>query len=399
MWCNENRQTFDDLRYIGGRHRDFFRVMMTDAHDKDVTRMKKELEVVVLLVFDMSKLSKERDEPLEESSWLIRIMGQRPSKKKIPQESWDKFALEVVGRTDRRHRSGSSSFTTMSGTGSMSGTSNKPTTKTQSIDPAQSDPAQPPLPNLETLARVFNSLKITESTSDPCPSTHSASRTASEDLSAVVISPQAEQSNTSVEGRPVSEQGATIQLPAGDVPKPMPPVSSLPPFIATQEHIKSSDSTTTSNTVKPPSILKSPQHKKEISSLPSKRPIPRRPIPRSRKKLDLVQDSRLETKFQSDGVCNTYTISNAESGQRLVKKEVKWIQGEKLGQGGFGSVWLQKCVSGEDEGRHRAVKEIVKAGSAGRGEIDYYRELEAIAKFSNARVCLFLSIFIVRRAY
>ncbi len=65
------------------------------------------------------------------------------------------------------------------------------------------------------------------------------------------------------------------------------------------------------------------------------------------------------------------------------------------GVGGFGSVWLQRRFRGTDAELVdvRAVKEIRKpvqlnrpASSKASGAIDYTRELEAVAKFSHAKV-------------
>jgi serine/threonine protein kinase len=46
---------------------------------------------------------------------------------------------------------------------------------------------------------------------------------------------------------------------------------------------------------------------------------------------------------------------------------------------------LEKCQSGNREGNLRAVKMIRKAPSSAK-EMSYYRELEAVAKFSQSRV-------------
>ncbi|KAK6835190.1 hypothetical protein PG987_009884 [Apiospora arundinis] len=56
-----------------------------------------------------------------------------------------------------------------------------------------------------------------------------------------------------------------------------------------------------------------------------------------------------------------------------------------LGRGAYGIVYLEKCITDNTDGhkqRRRAVKEVLKCVATGE-ELDYVRELEAIAKFSN----------------
>ncbi|KAK4221320.1 kinase-like domain-containing protein [Podospora fimiseda] len=56
--------------------------------------------------------------------------------------------------------------------------------------------------------------------------------------------------------------------------------------------------------------------------------------------------------------------------------------GEELGRGGFGTVWLQRCRKGPKEGQLRAVKSIRCSGGAVSPSSECVRELEAIDKFS-----------------
>ncbi len=60
----------------------------------------------------------------------------------------------------------------------------------------------------------------------------------------------------------------------------------------------------------------------------------------------------------------------------------RWQVTEELGKGSFGIVRLEKCTSGPATGQVRAVKELVKRAAVA----NYYRELEAIAKFSQYKV-------------
>lgn len=81
--------------------------------------------------------------------------------------------------------------------------------------------------------------------------------------------------------------------------------------------------------------------------------------------------------------------SDPSSGRRLVTRSEHWQPHKRIGRGGFGSVWLEKCSQGRQgssvqDAAVRAVKRIDLDTQL--GSIDYNRELEAIAKFSHARV-------------
>jgi serine/threonine protein kinase len=97
---------------------------------------------------------------------------------------------------------------------------------------------------------------------------------------------------------------------------------------------------------------------------------------------DLIQDSKLETKFLPGETVHTYHEPDPTSGQRLVSRSEHWQRQREIGGGGFGTVWLEKCTKGGNRDIEvRAIKEIKIAR-----QINYYRELEAIAKFSHRKV-------------
>lgn len=100
---------------------------------------------------------------------------------------------------------------------------------------------------------------------------------------------------------------------------------------------------------------------------------------------DLVQVSKLDTRFHSDpeSIQHVKYVSGSTSRQRRIHKEEYWNRERGLGHGSFGIVWLERCVQGDTKGEVRAVKGIRKLESG-----DYYRELEAIALFSHAKVSL-----------
>ncbi|CAH0056128.1 unnamed protein product [Clonostachys solani] len=102
---------------------------------------------------------------------------------------------------------------------------------------------------------------------------------------------------------------------------------------------------------------------------------------------DLVRDSKLETAFAPNGqVVHVSYATNPRMRRHRVRKEEIWERQSELGSGAFGRVWLEKCAKGDDIGKLRAVKEITKLQRQSRSsEIDYNRELEAIAKFSHKK--------------
>jgi hypothetical protein len=108
---------------------------------------------------------------------------------------------------------------------------------------------------------------------------------------------------------------------------------------------------------------------------------------------DLVRDSQLETHFLPDW--NTETVHTHQeldptSRWRQVSRSEHWQRQKKIGGGAFGTVWLETSSKGVHNIEARAVKQIeINQHSK---QIDYNRELEAIAKFSHQKVRLHHSI-------
>jgi hypothetical protein len=100
---------------------------------------------------------------------------------------------------------------------------------------------------------------------------------------------------------------------------------------------------------------------------------------------DLVQDSRLDVEIHDGCAVQIYFEADAESQDRPKPKMEVWSQVKQIGGGGFGSVWLEKCTSGRQEGATRAVKRLA-IKQTGLRDASYVRELETIAKFSQERV-------------
>jgi serine/threonine protein kinase len=109
---------------------------------------------------------------------------------------------------------------------------------------------------------------------------------------------------------------------------------------------------------------------------------------------DLVRDAKLET-TAIDGAVTCHVVLHRDSGRRQHRAEEIWERKEKIGSGTFGVVWLESCLSGRKKGTLRAIKEVVK-NDLTRNPIDYGRELQAMAKFSNEKVrCFKPSQFLV----
>ncbi|KAF7512426.1 hypothetical protein GJ744_001361 [Endocarpon pusillum] len=98
---------------------------------------------------------------------------------------------------------------------------------------------------------------------------------------------------------------------------------------------------------------------------------------------DLVRDSRLRTEFRDSITIHSY-LEIDEIGGRFSREEY-WKTERFLGCGGFGQVRLEKCVAkGAMQDSFRAVKVMNKPLDPSLS-LDFNRELEAIAKFSNDR--------------
>lgn len=108
------------------------------------------------------------------------------------------------------------------------------------------------------------------------------------------------------------------------------------------------------------------------------------------KQSDLILDSKLNTRFESEFTVHIYRQVSTGSERRLVvQREEYWRrQTSPIGSGAYGSVWLEKCEHGQQEVEVRAVKEVSTRPLRSGRQVDYSRELEAIAKFSHHKVSL-----------
>ena len=102
---------------------------------------------------------------------------------------------------------------------------------------------------------------------------------------------------------------------------------------------------------------------------------------------DLVLDSKLETRFESGYIVHSYQqVSNDSERRVVVQREEYWRPIEHIGSGAYGSVWLEKCVQGHQDVELRATKKVSRRPLRSGREIDYSRELTALARFSHDEV-------------
>ncbi|KAH8161060.1 hypothetical protein CIB48_g7180 [Xylaria polymorpha] len=98
---------------------------------------------------------------------------------------------------------------------------------------------------------------------------------------------------------------------------------------------------------------------------------------------ELARDSHLVTRMTSD-----YCVHFFAETPTVTRKEV-WKRTKRIGAGGFGTVWLEKCIEGQESGndKYRAVKVLRLPSSAQAQDAiaQCGRELEALAKFSQRK--------------
>lgn len=110
---------------------------------------------------------------------------------------------------------------------------------------------------------------------------------------------------------------------------------------------------------------------------------------------DLVLDTRIQVEFRHN-VTYRHTVESKVSTARHVRRRQRkdtWQVERVLGRGSYGTVMLYKCLTSEGPAELQAVKRIEKA-VVSKG-IDYYEELEAIAKFSQKKVSPLLAPYIL----
>lgn len=98
---------------------------------------------------------------------------------------------------------------------------------------------------------------------------------------------------------------------------------------------------------------------------------------------DFIEHFKLETQWHEDHTLHVSYRSVRSRGHQKLRIEDRWYRKQKLGQGAFGTVWLETNSDGAD----RAVKEIGRDHGFS-SLVDYKRELLAMAKLSKVRVGL-----------
>ncbi|KAI8628209.1 kinase-like domain-containing protein [Xylariaceae sp. FL1651] len=106
-------------------------------------------------------------------------------------------------------------------------------------------------------------------------------------------------------------------------------------------------------------------------------------MPPSQPLSDLVRDSKIETEVSDTYTQHTFYRSGNSARERLVRRVERWVRETSLGKGAYGTVYRERCEQRGSQ-KLRAVKEIKKYVVVGE-EVDYTRELEAIAKFSHPK--------------
>lgn len=107
---------------------------------------------------------------------------------------------------------------------------------------------------------------------------------------------------------------------------------------------------------------------------------------------DLVLDTQIRVNFDQtlhQTAHHRFTFEWVTLSGRFTRRRERedvWIKGRLLGRGSYGNVYLHQCSTGEG-GRPQlqAVKVIDKAQMAAH-RINYHKEVEAIAKFSQQKV-------------
>lgn len=101
---------------------------------------------------------------------------------------------------------------------------------------------------------------------------------------------------------------------------------------------------------------------------------------------DQIRDSKLDTRFDAGFTIHTYREVLTSLERRVVQRQEYWRRESRIGAGAYGCVWLEKCIHGHRDVELRAVKEVSTKPLRNGKQINYSRELEAIAKFSHKKV-------------
>ncbi|KAI1321923.1 hypothetical protein F5Y16DRAFT_63478 [Xylariaceae sp. FL0255] len=100
---------------------------------------------------------------------------------------------------------------------------------------------------------------------------------------------------------------------------------------------------------------------------------------------DIVRDAQLGTKFEGDLTIHLHDESDDEQNVPSMQRSENWQPMGRLARGGYGDVWLQRCVPGARKQRDlRTVKIVPRSGLGSKRDNDAYA-LDAIATLSRKR--------------
>ncbi|KAA6413156.1 MAG: Calcium calmodulin-dependent kinase type 1B [Lasallia pustulata] len=99
---------------------------------------------------------------------------------------------------------------------------------------------------------------------------------------------------------------------------------------------------------------------------------------------DLLAHFKLEAEIFPTHTSHISYRNDQARARRKEKVENRWYKDKVLGHGSFGEVCLEVCRQGDNIGDTRAVKKIEKVKMRS-WEVDYERELLALAKFSKVQ--------------
>ena len=99
---------------------------------------------------------------------------------------------------------------------------------------------------------------------------------------------------------------------------------------------------------------------------------------------DVALALELQAESHPDRPGVTIIRTKGRHSRRKSSSDEEWRRGGSLGEGGYGQVYLEECISGGSVGKIQAVKKLQKARSK-----DYHHELNAIALFSLGKVTYF----------
>lgn len=107
---------------------------------------------------------------------------------------------------------------------------------------------------------------------------------------------------------------------------------------------------------------------------------------------DLVLDTQIRVEIHQTPhqiAHHRFTFDSGTLSGRYARRRERqhvWIQGRLLGRGSYGNVYLHSCSTGDrGETELQAVKTIDKAQMTAH-RVNYHKEVEAIAKFSQQKV-------------